>query len=120
MIRICKPLRYFAQTCSGFSPYDLWMLTKRFSGGHVTLFSFYFFVESVADVGVFIDNHSSANCDRMIIFCHLSMSRLPSNIHRVFLFGLSGLSYFQCGSSRSVAPIKAGFVARVGRRKAGS
>ncbi|CAL9748670.1 unnamed protein product, partial [Musa acuminata subsp. burmannicoides] len=26
----------------------------------------------------------------------------------------------QCGSSRSVAPIKAGFVARVGRRKAGS
>ena len=25
----------------------------------------------------------------------------------------------QCGSARSVAPIKAGFVARVGRRKAG-
>lgn len=44
------------------------MLTKRLSGEHVTLFSFYFFVESVADVGVFIDDHSSANCDRMIIF----------------------------------------------------
>lgn len=26
----------------------------------------------------------------------------------------------QCGSSRSVAPIKAGFVAQVGRRKAGT
>ncbi|MCL7021711.1 hypothetical protein MKW94_018917 [Papaver nudicaule] len=26
----------------------------------------------------------------------------------------------QCGSGRSVAPIKAGFVARVGRRKAGT
>lgn len=27
---------------------------------------------------------------------------------------------FQCGSGRSVAPIKAGFVARVGRRNTGT
>lgn len=32
----------------------------------------------------------------------------------------TGLFTLQCGSSRSVAPIKAGFVAQVGRRKAGS
>lgn len=30
------------------------------------------------------------------------------------------MTFLQCGSGRSVAPIKAGFVARVGRRNAGT
>lgn len=38
---------------------------------------------------------------------HFHITRVPSIV-------------LQCGSHRSVAPIKAGFVARVGRRKAGT
>lgn len=40
-------------------------------------------------------------------------------IHYLYLSVASGY-LLQCGCGRSVAPIKAGFVARVGRRKAGT
>jgi hypothetical protein len=37
-----------------------------------------------------------------------------------YIFSSFDLLLLQCGSGRSVAPIKAGFVARVGRRTAGT
>lgn len=55
------------------------------------------------------------------------MSIFTLYVHPLFLIPLHTklLHFFvlillQCGSGRSVAPIKAGFVARVGRRKAGT
>lgn len=44
-----------------------------------------------------------------------------SGVLFAYLFGSNlWILFLQCGSGRSVAPIKAGFQARVGRRNAGT